>query len=98
MARPRGKLRGTSARRTPSPRSTRAITAAGVAFRPSFSSPFTTADQASTVSTVACARARSRSRSLTATTRRRPTCTKRNGSGAKKAVGYRMSASDSDGA
>jgi hypothetical protein len=98
MASPSEKLRGTSTRRTPSARRARAITAAGVAVLPAASSAFAYEDHERTSSTRACARARSISRSLITRIRRRPLWMNRNGSGAKKPVGWRMSASVSEAA
>ena len=84
-ASPTGNARGTSTDRTPSPRSTRAATAATGACGRAFSSG-AAPDQESTRSTRACFVARSISRSLMTTIRWPRACTNRKGSGAKKRV------------
>ena len=98
MARPSGKVRGTSTR--PSPRTFKAwaMTSAGDALSPSVSRGAASFDQERTRPTRACARARSISRSLITRILCLPFWMKRNGSGAKKPVGYRMSASVSEAA
>ncbi len=87
MARPSGKLVGTSTRRRPSCFRASAITSAGGAFLPSFSRGAATFDHERTRSTRACLRARSISRSLITRMRVLPFWTKRKGSGAKNPVG-----------